>query len=98
MIVVLGGAVGVVLAGPLGGLIGCLAPIAHHVDPRRLIEHLHVDAALLGERPRPLQRTVHDGGDVDRLAHRRLTQLDARQLHQVVDRPGDTVRLGDHPF
>lgn len=35
MIVVVGGAVGVVLAGPLGGLIGCLAPIAHHRWSRR---------------------------------------------------------------
>ena len=36
--------------------------------------------------------------DLDRVANGLLAELDARQLHQVVDRPGDPMRFGDHPL
>ena len=53
---------------------------------------------VLGEGSRSIDRTRHDVHDLDGVANGLLSQLDARELHQVVDRPGDPMRFGDHPF
>ena len=56
------------------------------------------DVAGVGQRGRSVDRPGHDVDDVDGVTSGLFAELDARQLHQVVDRPGDAVRLGDHPF
>ena len=73
-----------------------LATVAAHPDTTRQLERGDVDPAQLGERPDPLDRPVDDVDHVDEIADRLLAELDAGQLHQVIDRAGHTVRLVDH--
>ena len=76
-----------------------LAAVARAPGPRcAAVEHGDLDAARprraggRARRRRRRRRTIDD-----RLGERRLAELDPRQLHQVVDRAGDAMRLGDHP-
>ena len=64
-------------------------------DATRHFERGHVDPAQFGERADPLDRPVDDVGHVDEIAERLLTELDAGQLHQIVDRAGHAVGLVD---
>ena len=73
-----------------------MAAIAAHPDATRQLERGDVDPAQFGERADPLDRPVDDVDHVDQIPDRLLAELDAGQLHQVVDRAGDAVRLVDH--